>query len=549
MFKNYYLFKKQVDEILPVIKNSIIFSIYTVHKNELIFDLKGEKGVLQLHINISLTQPYIFISDPVNYKTAKYNLFANLCGQEIKSLTIIPNNKYLLLELDYNMVGAYFFGSKPNIVVTKNDGTFEASFKTIKQNEPLENPLAQSGRKSPQKKEIADIIISANGSLKELTKLIFPSANNKMVAEIAARLGVEHSLNLESSYKPLLSVELEKFYEDLDSSRAFIHRKEHHEMYLLLYKSKLLSEQGYVVEEFNSINKAWKIFNQQSQKTLTAEKLYNQVHNAINRRKKSLEVALAKLKEAENIEQRKAEADLKGNLILTNKHKIPRGAARVELINIFSETGEQLMIKLNPKKTAVENATYYFEKYKNAAEKKQVLNIKKDAHLQELQEVTILEESIANAQIKDLFKIKEQLIIMNILQSDHTKKKNPEALKYAFKRLILENMWDIYIGKNNVNNDLLTFSFAKKSDLWLHAQGVSGSHVIIKTAKSNTSVPKSIIEQAAQIAAANSKAKHSSTVPVIYTEVRYVSKIKKAPPGTVKVMNEKVIFVKPLSLN
>lgn len=550
MFKNYYLFKKQVDEILPVLKNSIIFSIYTVHKNELIFDLKtGEKDI-QLHINISSSNPYILISDPVNYKTSKYNLFKDLYGQVINSFEIIHNNKYLIIEADYHLIGAYFFGSKPNIVVLdKKDAAIITSFKLIKSGESFESPNSQSIKPSPQREEIKSVIESNNGTLKELLKRVFPSANNKMVSEIAVRIKIDSNSNILEENKSILIKELEVFYDSLECGIAFIHRMEHHEMFLLLYKSKQLLDIGYQFEEFKSINKAWQIFNHQSQKTLVTEKLYTQVSTSINRRIKSLEVALEKLKEAENIEERKTIADLKGNLILTNKHKIPRGSANVELINIFSDKQETVTIKLNPKKTSVENATYYFEKYKNAGEKKQVLKIKKDAHLKELEEISSLKELTEKASIKDLYKIKEQLINMNILQSEQIKQKNPESLKYSFKRIILENKWDVYIGKNNLNNDLLTFSFAKKSDLWMHAQGVPGSHVVIKVPKTNSSVPKKIIEQAAQIAASNSKAKHSSTVPVIYTEIRYISKLRKAPPGTVNVKNEKVVFVKPLNLN
>jgi predicted ribosome quality control (RQC) complex YloA/Tae2 family protein len=255
------------------------------------------------------------------------------------------------------------------------------------------------------------------------------------------------------------------------------------------------------------------------------------------------------LAEAEDVESRKQEADLKGNLIIANKHKIPRGSERVELENIFSDQQEKIVIKLNPKKTAVENATYYFQKYKNIAEKKQVIQLKKDTCSRELQELSQIEEKTSQAPIKDLIKIKEQLIAMNVMQAPVVKEKTKQSLKYAFKRLILENAWDIYIGKNNINNEQLTFEFANKWDIWLHAQGVSGSHVLIKLPGKNVTTPKHIIEQAAQIAAFNSKAKHSATVPVIYTQVRYVSKIRGALPGTVNVKNEKVIFVKPLDLN
>ena len=111
---------------------------------------------------------------------------------------------------------------------------------------------------------------------------------------------------------------------------------------------------------------------------------------------------------------------------------------------------------------------------------------------------------------------------------------------------MLNKDWEIFIGKNAENNEQLTFHFANKWDLWFHAQGVTGSHVILKLKHKNIHVPGSIIEKTAQFAAGYSKAQHSSTVPVIYTEVRYVSRIKNAPKGTVKTQNTNTIFVSPL---
>ena len=142
-------------------------------------------------------------------------------------------------------------------------------------------------------------------------------------------------------------------------------------------------------------------------------------------------------------------------------------------------------------------------------------------------------------------KIKKLLIEKNILKSSGFKQPNQE---FSFKHVLLGNQWDIYIGKNARNNDLLTFKFAHKFDLWFHAQGVSGSHVIIHLSNKKQIPPKEIIEQAASIAAYNSGAKNSSIVPVNYTEVRYVRKPHKSSAGTVVISHEKSVFVKPIKL-
>jgi predicted ribosome quality control (RQC) complex YloA/Tae2 family protein len=101
----------------------------------------------------------------------------------------------------------------------------------------------------------------------------------------------------------------------------------------------------------------------------------------------------------------------------------------------------------------------------------------------------------------------------------------------------------LYVGKNAKNNDELTMKFAKPNDIWLHARGVGGSHCVIRVDGSEPS--KSIIKEAAAIAAFYSKAKTSNLAPVAYTYKKYVTKPKGANPGAVVVRREEVVLVEP----
>jgi predicted ribosome quality control (RQC) complex YloA/Tae2 family protein len=269
--------------------------------------------------------------------------------------------------------------------------------------------------------------------------------------------------------------------------------------------------------------------------------------NALRKKTDYLSRTLKKIQDAEELEARKQESELKGHLLQTFAHQIPKGAAVVSLKNIFSDDQEEIEIKLNPAKTIHENARKYFEKFKNISEQKEQLSIKKDTFQDELTSWSALQERIACcSSLKELEKFQTQLIDKNILQSESDRKPDRQNLSYSFNRLLLGKKWEIFIGKNAKNNDLLTFQFARKFDLWFHAQGVPGSHVIIHLPDRGQHPPPQIIEQVASIAAYNSNAQHSSTVPVNYTEVRYVRKPRKAPPGTVVISNEKTIFVKPV---
>lgn len=548
MFKNYYLFKKQIREIKTQICGATVISVYTVHRNELIFDLHKNDEMFQLAVSIDPSGPYILIHKQSNYKSAKFQTFDLLYEQEITDIELIPDNKFIVISLNRHYLTAYFYSAFPNIIVYNADNQVVDSFKSIKNDKIVNMPKEVNTEKNAN--EIRDFIFnSSQQNIKTIVKHLFPSFNNQMLAEVLNRLRMNGNDFPDRSGRTVIFDQLIAFKNEIDSGKAFIYRKRATVQYILLYRSSVFRKDEYDIEEFLSVNKAWTIFTRENQIQGNFSRLNDQITKAISKRKKTLGTALSKLAEAEDVEKRKETADLIGNLILTNKHKIPRAAKSVELLNIFDEGQEKITIKLNPKKTAVENATYYFQKYKNIAEKKQVIALKKNTYEKELKEITRLEQKVQQASLKDLLKIKEQLEDMNIIQTTVVKDNTKQSLKYAFKRLILDNAWDIYIGKNNMNNELLTFSFANKWDIWMHAQGVAGSHVIIKLPGKNITTPKHIIEQAARIAAANSKGKHSSVVPVIYTQVRYVSKIRAADPGTVSVKNEKVVFVKPLDLN
>ncbi|KAA3617489.1 MAG: DUF814 domain-containing protein [Calditrichaeota bacterium] len=547
MFKNYYLFKAQIGQIAPKVIGSEVVSVYTEYKNELIFELQKENDLFQLKLSLSTHKPFILIDSPKKQKNDRLNFFEDLYGHTISNLNMAVYNKFLTIKFDSFNVCACFYGTAPNIILSDLSKNPLESFKSL--NTVIEYP---NEIPVPISQALITNAISTTPDIKisKLIRAVCPPLNKRMVNEICFRMNTNSDDKVKQiNNSKLIYSTISGFLDEINSGDCFIYKKDKQAKYLTLFKSKLLLDSGFEVEIFKEINKAWSIFIYEINKNQTFDQLNSVISNAIKKRKKSLETALKKISFAENIEDRKQDADLKGNLILTNKHKIPRGSSSAELINIFSDNHEKIVVKLNPKKTSVENANHYFNKYKNIVEKKKVISLKKNMYSSELAEISKMDTKIQTASIKELQKIKEKLIGMNVIQQGESKKESSDTLKYSFRRLILDNKWDIYIGKNNINNDLLTFSFANKWDIWMHAQGVQGAHVIIKVPGKDISIPNSIIEQAAQITAANSKAKHSSTVPVIYTQARYVSRIRKALPGTVNVRNEKVIFVKPLSLN
>lgn len=277
------------------------------------------------------------------------------------------------------------------------------------------------------------------------------------------------------------------------------------------------------------------------------ERILNRSRKKIDRRIKYLEKTLKKISDFKELEGKKKLSELQGHLLQTFSSEIKKGIELVKLKNIYSTKEEYISVKLNPKLSIQENALKYFNKYKNINEQKKGLRIKRDTYTDELnywKKMYHDTEKIDN--LKKAENLEQILFQKKLIQKERTVKKTDSVLDISsFYRLLLKQQWEILIGKSAENNDLLTFKYARKYDIWLHAQGVSGSHVVIRVPDKSQKPPMDIIEQAASAAAFFSSAKNSSTVAVNYTEVRYVRKPRKAPPGTALISNAKTIFVEP----
>ena len=291
MFKNYYLFQQQTREIKSQINGSIINSVYTVHKNELIFDLRKDDNFFQLAISITPSRPYILLTKQTHYKSAHYDKFEMLYGLDIYSFEIVTNNKFVKIELNNYYINAFFYSNFPNIIVYDSKGQLLDSFKSIKTEKPVKEPNENIIQKGDD--DIKKYILSVKGiSVKELIKLVFPALNNQMLSELYNRFNSTANNSIDTIDKQEFSDKLITFSKEIASGKAYIYRQNDFTKYLLLYKSGLYTDPEYQIEEFESINKAWNIFTRENQKHNDFEKLINPILKAIKKRKHVLETTL-----------------------------------------------------------------------------------------------------------------------------------------------------------------------------------------------------------------------------------------------------------------
>ncbi len=258
----------------------------------------------------------------------------------------------------------------------------------------------------------------------------------------------------------------------------------------------------------------------------TAEK---NLVNALER----IERAIEKTKE-EIARDTGAHFRIAGEALMAHAHEIETGAA--------SATIEGVAIALDAKLSAIQNAVRYFERAKKKQEA--VKRSMQRLHVLETRR-TKLADAIQKFRSSATDEEKQTLIKENAKYM--TQSQNDESAhtpEHHFRYFLLTEGCEVYAGKNAAQNDELTLHFAKQNDLWFHARGAEGSHVILRWTKKGAPT-KEYILRAAAIAAFYSSAKNSTYTPVAYTQRKYVHKPRGAKPGSVSITREEVVMVKP----
>lgn len=252
------------------------------------------------------------------------------------------------------------------------------------------------------------------------------------------------------------------------------------------------------------------------------------VSNALERCRKKLDLQEKQLKDTEKRDKYK----VYGELLTTYGYSAQPGDKSLKALNYY--TNEEISIPLDPTISAMDNAKKYFERYGKLKRTFEALS----KQLAENREELIHLESVGNAldiasNETDLAAIKEELTSCGYIRRKYSGKKPEKRRKDNNQPLHYRSSdgFDIYIGKNNFQNDELTFQFASGNDWWFHAKGCAGSHVIVKTADGE--LPDRTFEEAAKLAAWYSRAKDAGKAEVDYIQKKHVKKPNHARPGFV----------------
>lgn len=263
--------------------------------------------------------------------------------------------------------------------------------------------------------------------------------------------------------------------------------------------------------------------------------LIRKIENELKRNRNKLKKREQTLKDSENAEDYRRD----GELLTTFMAQVPRGANEVTLPNYYEED-RPITIKLDPALTPNQNAQKYFHRYQKLQNAVKLIG----KQIEEAKnEIDYLESVLSQLEIAgpmDIEVIKEELTAEGYLKKKSSKKQKRKKPSQPDQYLSTDGTL-ILVGKNNLQNDQLSLKTAKKTDYWLHAKNIPGSHVIIKSDQPSDET----ITEAAELAAYFSKYRHSAQVPVDLVQVKHLRKPNGAKPGYVIYENQKTIIVTP----
>lgn len=583
------------EELLDKFKEGKIISLIQTKKYKIVIEVKPDKlfalndtnkksETFYIHVSIDPSLPEIYFTELENVEKTIGSPFLTLLQNQLKGAKIIdithPDFDRILhfIIKPYQKFGKMqdkilvveFMGKHGNMILLKEDGIIEASIKLIDSNisryrdimpgklyipPPSQNKLnlLQINREG-----FLNIFYSVPAENKELHlwKLIqdsFIGINPQSAKEVV----LQANLSPEKNVSEVSATDLEMLW--ISFNRIVNNIKNHDFQPALFfdplskkiktwsiidsvqfpdYHKKTFNKANSCLEYlFTELEKERKILSLQSKLDQIIKKNMVKINNKISEYQNKLE-------EVKNCEQYK----VNGELIKANLSNIEKGDQEIIVANYYSTQQENITIPLINKLTPLENARLYFKKYRKT----------KDSFLIISEQLKI--NQLKLNQLSELHKLYSQnshsLSNLHNIYNDLTKsgwaKKAAAPLKKAKKetnrlqpaKYISKDGWEIYVGKNNWQNDFLTLKLASGNDTWLHAKNIQGSHIIIKNKGIKQSPPLGTLIQAANLAAHFSKAKKENKVLVDYTLKKHVKKPKNAKPGMVIYSHEKSLWIK-----
>lgn len=545
MLNNYYTLRYIAGLLNASLRGERIAEAFSQERDEMVLRFESRRE----HLVVSCRTETSILYLHRNFSRKKRNatdVLHDLPGKLIESVSIVPLDRQVLFRLPGATLEAQLYGSKSNVLLIGEDNTIRDSFRNAR---ALIGTTASPRRADADSLDLLlfDQAFERYGALPvfQTVKKSFPHLGPRLAAEVLFRSNLDPQ-TISGQLKPQDIMQIKNcllsLLVELDSPKPTVYFDDVKAAAPSLFSLIPLSHLGNRTEQgVDDVHEAIRFFLSRSRARSGFAENHALLVNRISDRLEKFRRTAAAIDKDIQQHHRAEEYERYGGLLLAHTHHIRKG----DKTFTAREEHADVSIPLSPKLTPIQNAQSYFERAKNARAAQQ----RSQARSAELRPQILLGEKL----LSQLTAIETDEELKNFMSSNAdlleefgAGKKQEEREQIPFRIFTVDGGFEVWAGKSSQNNDLLTTKYAKPNDLWFHARGSSGSHVILRIHTGKGEPGKRAKEQAAGIAAYYSKMKNAKMVPVAMTEKRYVRKPKGAPAGTVTLEREKVIFAEPL---
>ncbi len=545
-----------VKDLNKYILNGRISKIAQPENDELLLTIKGTEGQVRLLLSASASLPLIYLTEqnkpsPLTAPNFCMLLRKHIANGRITAVTQPQMERIINIEVEHlNELGdlckktliVEIMGKHSNIIFCDDKNMIIDSIKHISGHVSTVREVLP-GREYfiPQTQDKVNPLTTSQEEFLEalnkpvsVAKTIYSSYNGispVIASEICFRASIDGDMSTSALSEDAtlhLYHQFSYFMEDIKEGN-FVPNIVQNGKEPIDFSSMELTQYGdYETVSYPSISKVLEeyyasksIYTRIRQKSVDLRKI---VGTALDRNRKKYDLQLKQLKDTDKRDKYK----VYGELIHTYGYGLEEGAKELEALNYY--TNENIKIPLEQQLTPAENAQKYFDKYNKLKRTYEALSQLIQDTLNEIQHLESISTSLDIAVSEDdLSQIKEELVQYGYIKKRGNTKK--EKFKSKPFHYISSDGYHIYVGKNNFQNDELTFKFANGGDWWFHAKGIPGSHIIVKT--EGDELPDRTFEEAGRLAAFYSKARGMEKVEIDYLERKNVKKPGGSKPGFV----------------
>jgi len=543
MIRHYLTFAHQARLLHHLFAGSRLTACWGQEKDRLVLSCDGAEGARGVELSVDLRIGYALpIAEIHPPRRNRVDLFTEISGERIEEIDIDPEERALRIALDSGReLVAPFYGPGGGNLLLIEAGEVVDSYRSV--DHEYDSLLNASHDEDPE--EWDPTRIAANPGIPLRRGLM--QAHRRLGPRLAIEAIVRSGLDPEEGCGDIgeegierLGAEVDRLWDAAAGSREYYLYGSSGDAIFSLVELTTLPPGEYTLQVCDDLPKAIRRFRSLWFRTEQFGSLRKRLLTTLEKERGRLRKGLDHALQSESHRDRAGEWEMMGNLLLANLHQIERGSREVQLDDW---EGGSVTVKLDPKLSAAENADRLFRKARGArleAER----GIGRSADLeQSLEEVERKLETVRR--IESLEQYDELARLAEGVIREGAGKKKEEGGEDRFRRFTVSDGIEVYVGKNARNNDELTGRFARPNDIWLHARGTSGSHVVMRWDRREENPPARALSEAAMIAAWYSGARGSSLVPVAWTRRKYIRKPKGAAPGAVLMTREEVLLVEP----